>query len=146
MNDTIDQESFTLTFERTLPASTDEVFDAWTRPEQITAWWDPTGTPLVECTVDLRPKGAFRFVNAGHSPPFAGVYQAVERPSKLVFEALGSLGTVSLEPEGTGTHMRVTIRCGSAEHFQMFLKLGVKDNTTKTMDNLVAHLRARRAR
>lgn len=141
MNDRIDRDQFTLTFERRLPAPCERVFDAWTRPEQITEWWDPTGTPLVACTIDLRENGAFEFKNAGHSPPFCGVYQVVERPTKLVFEALGTQGTVALRPEGTGTHMHVTIRCGTAEHFEMFLKLGVAENTTKTMDNLVAYMR-----
>jgi len=140
MNDSIDSEKFTLTFQRTIAASREKVFDAWTRPEQIAQWWDPTGTPLVGCTIDLRPDGAFRFENAGHSQPFCGVYKLVERPSTLVFEALGTLGTVSLEQDGDRTRMHVTIRCGSAEHLEMFLKLGVKENTSKTMDNLVAHL------
>ena len=140
MNDNIDRETFTLTFERLLPVPCQQVFDAWTRPEQITEWWDPTGTPLVACDIDLRREGAFRFQNDGHSPPFCGVYKVVEPPSTLVFEALGTLGTVSLQTVDDGTRMHVTIRCGSAEHFQMFLSLGVRENTSKTMDNLVRYL------
>jgi uncharacterized protein YndB with AHSA1/START domain len=40
---TIDDQTFTIAFERNLSASPDEVFDAWTRPDQISEWWDPTG-------------------------------------------------------------------------------------------------------
>lgn len=138
---TIDQRTFTITFERTLPASREAVFDAWTRPEQLAEWWDPTGTRLAECSIDLRPGGAFHFVNAGHSPPFAGKYSTIERPSKLVFDALGSIGTVTLDRVGDATKMRVTIRCASQEHLDQFIKLGVASGTDRTLDNLVAFMR-----
>ena len=135
-----DAEPLTLTFQRSLRASREEVFDAWTRPEQISEWWDPTGVKLARCTIDLRPEGAFTFVNEGHSPPFSGVYRVIERPARLVFEALGTVGTVILEPEGNLTRMKVTIRCSSAEQFEQFEKLGVGRNTDKTLDNLVRRM------
>lgn len=137
---TIDRTSHTITFQRRLHATREDVFDAWTRPEELAAWWDPTGVPLVECEIDARPGGAFRFQNHGHSPPFSGVYQLVERPTKLVFEVLGAVGTVALAVDGNSTLMRVTIRCASAEHLEQFVKLGVDENTGRTLDNLVARL------
>jgi uncharacterized protein YndB with AHSA1/START domain len=137
---TVDRATFTITFERSLAASREQAFDAWTKPEQVTAWWDPTGSPLVECAIDLRPGGAFKFVNGGHSPPFAGAYRAVERPAKLVFDAMGAVGTVLFESRGQKTHMTVAIRCSSAEHLEQFVKLGVDAGTNKTLDNLVGYL------
>jgi uncharacterized protein YndB with AHSA1/START domain len=137
---TIDQETFTITFQRKLPASRAAVFDAWTKPEQIAEWWDPTGARLVACEIDLRPGGAFRFVNDGHSPPFGGTYTVIERPSHLVFEAMGSVGTVTLEAEGSGTRMSVTIRCASKEQLEQFVKMGVASNTDRTLDNLVRYV------
>ncbi len=130
-------DKLTLPFQRTVRASREQVFDAWTRPEQVTEWWDPTGEKLARCTIDLRPEGSFTFVNQGHGPPFSGVYRVIERPSRLVFEVLGSVGTVVLESEGTLTRMQVTIRCASAEQFEQFARLGVRENTEKTLDNLV---------
>jgi uncharacterized protein YndB with AHSA1/START domain len=138
VNDTVDREHLTLAFQRTLQASPEEVFDAWTTPEQITEWWDPSGARLAACTVDLRVGGSFWFENQGHSPAFSGVYKVVDRPSKLVFEAMGALGTVTLEAEGKTTLMRVTIRCSSPEHFEMFVRIGAGENTGRTLDNLVA--------
>ena len=82
---TIDHPTFTITFKRKLGASPEAVFDAWTRPEQISDWWDPDGVPLRECSIDLRVGGEFKLVDRGHSPPFAGVYRVIERPSLLVF-------------------------------------------------------------
>lgn len=137
INDTIDHAQNTLVFERTLDAPPAEVFDAWTRPERISQWWDPSGAPLVACTIDLRPGGAFRFVTNGHAPPFEGVYTVVERPALLAFDAMGAEGTITLHPHGTGTAMKVSIKCPSTEHLQTFVKLGVQAGTSATLDNLV---------
>jgi uncharacterized protein YndB with AHSA1/START domain len=123
------------------------VFDAWTDPARIKQWWDPTGTPLADCAIDLRPGGSFRFTMASdHAPPFAGVYNVIEKPAQLVFEAMGAVGTVKLDTEASTTRMTVTIRCASAEHLEQFVKLGVQDGTDRTFDNLVAHVaRTRKA-
>lgn len=137
----IDRGTFTITFQRTFAAPREDVFDAWTDPAQITHWWDPTGTPLAGCEVDLRPGGAFRFTMASdHAPPFAGVYRVVERPAQLVFDAMGAVGTVRLEAEAGATRMVVTIRCASADHLDQFVQRGVDAGTDRTLDNLVAHV------
>jgi uncharacterized protein YndB with AHSA1/START domain len=134
---TIDRKTFTITFQRTLHASRDDVFDAWTQPDQLAQWWDPTGAPLAKCAVDPRVDGAFYFENQGHSPAFQGVYRVIERPAKLVFEANGAIGTVTLEAAGSATRMQVSIRCSSAEHLEQLVKIGVDVNTERTLDNLV---------
>lgn len=136
----VDRETFTITFRRSFVASRERVFEAWTTAAQLALWWDPTGVPLTRCEIDARVGGRFVFENAGHSPPFAGTYHVVDRPSKLVFDALGAIGTVSLETHGARTEMTVTIRCASAEHFAQFLEVGVAVNTDRTLDQLVAHL------
>ncbi len=143
---TIDRSTFTILFQRTFRASREDVFDAWTKPEELAQWWDPTGTRLAECDVDLRPGGAFRFANrdSAHGPPFTGVYRVIERASLLVFDAMGSVGTVRLATEGDSTQMSVSIRCASAEHLEQLVKVGVDVGTDRTLDNLVAHLAARR--
>jgi uncharacterized protein YndB with AHSA1/START domain len=143
---TLDRATHTISFQRVFPATREQVFDAWTKPEEVSAWWDPTGKPLSECTIDLRPGGAFRFVNqdSGHSPPFAGDYLIIERPTKLVFEALGAVGTVLLEEKSGQTRLLVTIRCASVEHLEMYLKVGVDVGTDRTLDNLVAYLAKRK--
>lgn len=140
----VDSATFTLTFTRTFTAAREAVFAAWTTPEQLRLWWDPTGAPLASCTVDLRPGGAFCFGHeeGGHAPPFAGVYRVVNPPEELVFDAMGALGTVRLEAAAPGTRMTVSIRCPSAEAFAGFLRLGVKDGTEQTLDNLVVFLAA----
>jgi uncharacterized protein YndB with AHSA1/START domain len=134
----IDREHLALHFRRRFKASREDVFAAWTTPEQLTQWWDPTGAPLASCSVDLRVGGNFAFVNAGHGPPFAGTYRVLERPSKLVFEAMGAVGTVELTQDGEETLMRVSIESPTREHFEQFMRFGVHEGTSKTLDNLVA--------
>mgnify|MGYP003379352566 CR=1 FL=1 len=140
MPTTIDRDTSTIHFEREIAATRTQVFDAWTNADQVANWWDPTGARLVACEIELKPGGAFRFVNEGHGPPFTGTYVVIERPSRLVFEALGSVGTVTLEAQGNVTRMSVTIRCASQEHFEHFIRLGVASGTDQTLDNLVHYL------
>jgi len=146
MQTTIDHATSTITFQRAFTAPREDVFEAWTQPDQLAEWWDPTGARLSECTIDLKPGGAFKFVNEGaHSPPFAGVYLVIERPALLVFDVLGSVGTVRLDTDRDTTKMTVTIRCSSAEHLAQFVKLGVDVGTDRTLDNLVAYVATRRS-
>lgn len=139
----IDREKLTLTFERQIRATSEDLFDAWTRAEEVAEWWDPTGAPLGKCTIDLRLGGAFTFENAGHSPPFTGVYTALERPRMIAFDAMGSSGTVLLTEENGSTRLQVTIRCASSGQLAQFLEMGVATNTERTLDNLVKRAEAR---
>ncbi len=142
---TIDRKNFSITFQRVIEDSRENVFDAWTQPDQLAAWWDPTGRPLERCEIDLRPGGSFRFQNQGGTPPFVGVYRTVERPAELVFEALGTTGRVELIAAGTATRMRVVISCASRDHLEQFLQLGVREDTERTLDNLVSRMHSRAA-
>jgi uncharacterized protein YndB with AHSA1/START domain len=137
---TIDRVAHAIRFERDLQASPEKVFEAWTQPEQISLWWDPAGEPLERCDIDLRVGGAFTFISRGHPMPFAGVYREIARPDRLVFEAMGSTGRVLLASSGGGTRMIVEIACASAEQLEQFIQMNVHEGTSRTLDNLVAHL------
>jgi len=135
----IDRANFTIRFERRLGAAPAAVFDAWTKPEEISLWWDPEGRPLLRCEIDLRVGGRFAFATRSHPEmPFTGSYQEIQPPGRLVFDGLGATGTVLIVGEGAGTRLTVLIRCASAEHFEQFLKIGVAKGTAQTLDNLVA--------
>ena len=118
------------------------VFEAWTKPEYVTCWWDAAGEPLTACEIDLRVDGAFRFVTKGHPEmPFVGTYREIAPPDRLVFEALGALGRVLLQDVGGKTHMTVEIECRSAEQLDQYVKMGVDVGTSQTLDNLVTYAR-----
>jgi uncharacterized protein YndB with AHSA1/START domain len=139
----IDRETNSIMLRRTFDASREEIFAAWTQPEHVACWWDAAGMPLVECEIDLRPGGAFKFVNRDHADfPFTGIYREITPPQQLVFEAMGSIGKVLLESVGGNTLLTVTIKCGSAAQLDQFLKMGIDVGTAQTLDNLVAHVDA----
>ena len=139
----IDRDTNSIVLRRTFGASREEVFAAWTQPEHVACWWDAAGTPLAVCEIDLRPGGAFKFVNKSHTDfPFTGIYREIMPPQQLVFEAMGSTGKVVLESVGGNTLLTVTIKCGSEGQLDHFLKMGIDVGTAQTIDNLVAHVDA----
>ena len=143
----IDRASNTIRLARDFDAPPSEIFEAWTKPEHVTRWWDAAGDPLAVCEIDLRPGGSFRFVTRGHPDlPFAGVYREIAPPDRLIFEALGSTGRVLIREADGRTQMIVEIECGSSEQLDQFLKMGVSAGTGRTLDSLVAYMRSRASR
>ena len=135
----IDQTNHAIRMNRRIRATPDWLFSAWVEPAQLRLWWDPEGKPLAICEVDLREGGALKLVNAGQADhAFTGTYSRIDRPNRLEFDALGAHGTVTFRALGDETEMVVEIRCTSAEHLTQFVKMGVADGTSRTMDNLVA--------
>jgi uncharacterized protein YndB with AHSA1/START domain len=143
----VDRASNTIRLARDFDAPPSEIFEAWTKPEHVTCWWDAAGDPLAVCEIDLRPGGSFRFVTRGHPDlPFAGVYREIAPPGRLIFEALGSTGRVLIREADGRTQMIVEIECGSSEQLDQFLKMGVSAGTGRTLDSLVAYMRSRASR
>lgn len=139
---TLDREAHTIVLTRVFSAPPELIFEAWTRPEHVGCWWNPSGEPLAECEIDLRPGGAFRFVH-GHAPgapQFAGVYREVEPPHHILFDTMGATGRVTFAQAGDNTLLTVRIECRSAEQFEQFLKMGIDTGTAKTLDNLVLYI------
>lgn len=142
----IDRQSHSIKLTREFDASRAEIFEAWTTPEHVACWWDPAGEPLTACDIDLRPGGSFRFVTKAHPDmPFAGTYREIAPPSRLIFEALGATGRVTLQEAAGRTQMAVEIECRSAEQLDHYLKVGVDVGTAQTLDNLVAYTQRRLA-
>ncbi|WP_048648569.1 SRPBCC family protein [Nitratireductor soli] len=138
----LDKDGNRLILRRTVKTSAEKLFDAWTKPEQVSKWWDPSGHNLVACVIDLRVGGGFSFVNEGFEDhPFEGTYTEISRPQRIVFSAMGAEGSVLLEEDGATTHMIVEMKCGSREQLEQFVKMGIGDGTAKSLDNLVAFIR-----
>jgi uncharacterized protein YndB with AHSA1/START domain len=141
----IDRDTHTITLTRDFDAPRARVFEAWTRPEYVSCWWDPAGEPLAICEIDLRTGGAFRFVTRSHPEmPFAGVYGEIAPPDRLAFGPEGTSGShIVFQDFGGGTRMTLEIRCESADQLEMFLKMGIHFGTARTLDNLVAYMARR---
>jgi uncharacterized protein YndB with AHSA1/START domain len=138
----IDRETHTIRITRDFTAPSAQIFDAWTQPEHVSAWWDPDGAPLAACDIDLKVGGSFKFVTqAQPEQPFAGIYREIAPPDRLVFETMGSTGRVLLQESVGQTHMTVEIQCRSAEQLAQFLQMGIHEGTAHTLDNLVVYAR-----
>ena len=138
----VDHDTHTIILTRSLAAPCDQVFAAWTQPEQLALWWDPAGEPLAECEIDLRPGGAFKYVNRRGDHPFSGVYRAIEPPRRLVFDTMGAVGRVDFDEADGRTRLTVRIECGSAGNLELYLQRGIHTGTSRTLDNLVAFVGA----
>jgi uncharacterized protein YndB with AHSA1/START domain len=130
---------------REFAAPREVIFDAWTRPEHVAQWWDPSGAPLAACDIDLRPDGVFRFVPRGPQPPFSGAYRAIVPPERLVFATVvapsgaESIGTLLFEEHDGRTRLRLTIACASRADRDALLEMRVADGTVQTLKNLSAY-------
>lgn len=125
------------------------VFDTWTKAEHVARWWDPSRVPLAVCEIDLRPNGAFRFVNQGPDGlkhPFTGTYREIAAPERLVFTAriapsgAESVGTLVFTEREGRTTLTMTIECQSMADRDALIRMRVDVGTTRTLDNLDEYL------
>ena len=90
--------SLGLVTRRTIEATPERLFAAWTEPERLRHWWGPADVSCPEAEVDLRVGGAYRIANRfadGRMVWITGVFEAIEPPSRLVY-------SWRLEPGGGG--------------------------------------------
>ncbi|MBV8445086.1 MAG: SRPBCC domain-containing protein, partial [Candidatus Dormibacteraeota bacterium] len=82
------------------------VFDAWTDPAQLRAWWGPEGFSCTDAAVDLRSGGQYRLVMrapAGPEMTLTGTYLTVEPPHRLVYTWHWESGPPGGEPDSVVT-------------------------------------------
>jgi uncharacterized protein YndB with AHSA1/START domain len=106
-----------LQLRRTYPASPEEIFAAWTEPEQMREWLCPAGATIPVVEVDLREGGIFRIDMRSEQGTYThtGVYQEIIPPEKLVFtwssyntQYKETLVTVELIQHGQETELVLT--------------------------------------
>ncbi|MDG4750105.1 SRPBCC family protein [Micromonospora sp. WMMD718] len=92
------------------------VFAAFTRPELLVRWWGARGWHLVECEVDLRVGGRWRFVSRGPDGDLmgqGGTYREVDPPARLVctelFDDQSYPGETLVRHDFTGSADRTTV-------------------------------------
>jgi uncharacterized protein YndB with AHSA1/START domain len=107
----------TLVVRRTIPASREEIFDAWLTADSLKQWMCPTGVQSATATIDARVGGRYRIVMHGDRDyDHAGEYLVIDRPSKLSFtwisegtDRQSSIVTVELFDTGRdGTELVLT--------------------------------------
>jgi uncharacterized protein YndB with AHSA1/START domain len=94
------KSALSLVVRRSIRATPERLFDAWTRPEQLTQWWGPSGVTCPHAEVDLRTGGSYRITNVmpnGETVDIVGEFQLVDRPRKLIYT--WQIGSSDNEPE-----------------------------------------------
>jgi uncharacterized protein YndB with AHSA1/START domain len=94
-----------LVVRRTIRATPQHLFDAWTQPYQLKQWWGPLGADCIDAQVDLRVGGRYRIGNRfpdGTVVWISGDFEMIDPPHRLVY-------TWGLEPHASAPE-RVTVR------------------------------------
>jgi len=123
------------------------VFEAMTRPEHIKRWWGNLGDgySVPVCEVDLRPGGAWRFVNRHPKgdAEFYGVYREITPPERVVFTEIfapfpdaESVVTSVLTEENGKTRLTATCVYPSPEVRDMVLQTGMEKGAALSYDRL----------
>jgi uncharacterized protein YndB with AHSA1/START domain len=123
------------------------VFEAMTKPEHVRRWWGQLGEgySVPVCEIDLRPGGAWRFVNRHPKGEavFYGEYREITPPSRLVFTEIYepypdgvSVVTTEFTEEGGKTRMTATVRYPSMQVRDMVLATGMEKGAAISYDRL----------
>ena len=134
-------------------ARPETVFDAMTKPELLRRWWAPRslGVVLVECDVDLRVGGAYRYVFGRAGEPtmaFSGVYREIARAERLVYtqifepmrEAGEALVTATFEARDGGTLLVQRELYPSKQALDGAIASGMERGMRETLEQLDALL------
>jgi uncharacterized protein YndB with AHSA1/START domain len=125
------------------------VFEALSKPEHVLQWFGPRSCPIVECQMDFRLGGSWRYILRGAdggNMGMKGVYQEIAPPDRIVstesFDDYPgeSLNTLTLTEENGQTTLRVTVRYPSAESRNAVLRSGMEKGAGETYDRLAEHL------
>jgi uncharacterized protein YndB with AHSA1/START domain len=151
--DTADRE---IVITRLIAAPPELVFEAWTDPAHLAAWWGPDGFTTTTSAFDMRPGGVWRFVM--HGPDGRNyenriTYEEVVRPERLVYrhgggedvEPLRFTTTVTFVPEDGKT--RVTLRAvfpTAAERDRVVKEHGAIEGGKQTLAHLDQYVSERR--
>ena len=131
----------TITISRTVAATPERVFAAWTDADQLAGWWWPQ---LGGTTYDMeaRPGGRFRIHSPELGATVSGTFTEVERPRRLTFTWVWQddgepaseedVVVVRFEPEGDAT--TVTVAHTSAAHVP---EGGAEQGWSDVLDRLV---------
>jgi uncharacterized protein YndB with AHSA1/START domain len=116
---------------RTIRASAERLFAAWTEPEHFLDWWGPASVDCVLFEIDSQVGGGYQIGNQhpdGRITWISGKFKEIERPDRLVFtwrlcgtEGLPERVIVRFDPRDDATeviviHQRITSAAARDSH------------------------------
>jgi uncharacterized protein YndB with AHSA1/START domain len=154
-----ERDTNTIQIERTLDAPPEKIWELWTTPDGISAWWAPDGFTTAVRKLELEPGGELVYTMTASAPEqvefmrSAGMplstesrkrFTEVAPPRRLAYSSLAdfipgvepywSLTVVDLAPEGTRTHVVMTME---PMHDQVWTERLVAGRRTE-LENLAA--------
>lgn len=154
-----------LVLERVVDVPRELVWAAWTTPEHMKKWFTPAPWTTVECEIDLRPGGIFRFVMRspeGQDYPNIGCFLEIVPNEKLVWtSALGPgyrpsvvkespdchglrfTAVIQLKAHGNGTKYTATVIHGDEESRKKHEAMGFHQGWGRVLDQLVEFIKTR---
>jgi uncharacterized protein YndB with AHSA1/START domain len=129
----LEPEIIKLVVRRTIQATAEQLFAAWTEPEHLKKWWGPRPITCADAEIDLRVGGAYRIANQlpdGTLLWIFGEFEVVDPPFRLVYtwridpkSQASERVSVQFEPRGDATeviivHERIPNAATRARHEQ----------------------------
>ena len=145
----VDKDKLEVTTRRTFKASAERLFKAHTDPAEIPQWWGPGNLTTTVDKLELRPGGAWRFVQRepeGQEHAFRGVFKEIDEPTKLVstFEyepmaghVLTQTVTFDEQPDGT-TKLTTVAHYDNLQDLQGMVDMAMEDGQRESMERLAA--------
>jgi uncharacterized protein YndB with AHSA1/START domain len=138
---------------RHFDAPSELVWRATTEPEHVRRWWGQAGSSLTVCEIDLRPGGAWRFVEwaaDGVEYPFRGEYRLVAPPERLDYSFIFDVEpfssqvcevSLTLSEAGAGTLLTSRMRFAGKADRDGMIESGMERGANESYERLDAHLR-----
>jgi uncharacterized protein YndB with AHSA1/START domain len=132
---------------RVFDAPKELVWKAMTQPELVKRWFGPRGHQLVECEIDLRPGGKWRYLILmpnGHTMGMRGEYLEIEPCDRMVHTesfdeyaefGVGVITSVFAEEHGKTTFTGLQV-APSREVRDAIVASGMEHGAAETYDRL----------
>lgn len=147
---TIDRDALTTTITRAFAAPRTLVWRAMTEPDLLARWWG-RGHPTTVTAYDLRPGGAWRFVELapdGTEHAFRGHFREIEPPHRIVqtfeYEPWAGhilLETMTLTERDDGTLLTAVDQFSTLEDLDGMVQSGMESGASESYRHLEALLR-----
>jgi uncharacterized protein YndB with AHSA1/START domain len=80
--------NLSLVVRKTIAATPETLFDAWTKPSLLMKWWGPKNVTCIAAEIDLKIGGIFSITNQladGKIMIIHGVFEHIKRPDELIY-------------------------------------------------------------
>lgn len=149
-----------LVITRHFDAPRQNVWQAWTNPDEIELWWGPRGFTTRVAKMELKPGGSWQYImedKEGNEYPAEGVFREISKQERIVTtdefgdseentkaapEGLPGdmVVTTTFEELGNQTQLQIRIMHQSVEDRKKHEKMGVIDGWNESLDKLAEYL------